>query len=149
MGGPGCPGSPGGPHGRPPREDDGSLSFLLLRCVHALHRSARQGDSQQRVLRILSWRDSMSQRELQDHLRVQPGSLSELLSKLEAKGLLTRERDESDKRRVTLRLTEEGRRTVDALPEPGDRDALFAVLTPEERNALRALLEKLVNEPAE
>ena len=147
------PGGPEGhrpphPHGPPPMEDDGSLTALFQRCAHTLFRPGPHGDSQRRVLRILSWRDEMSQRELQDHLRVQPGSLSELLSKLESKGLVVRERSGDDRRKVTLRLTEAGQEAAQAIPGPGDRDARFSALTQEEQDQLRALLRKLLDQSA-
>ena len=132
-----------------PFEDDDSLTALLLRCAHALRHPDGRGGSQGRVLRILSRWDGLSQRALQARLGVQPGSLSELVTKLEAKGLLTREQDGEDKRRVLLRLTEAGREAVNATPSPEERDARFAVLTQEERDALRALLGKLLERGGE
>ncbi|MBR3504548.1 MAG: MarR family transcriptional regulator [Clostridia bacterium] len=128
----------------PPFGEDDSLTGLLFRCAHAMRHSDGSGGSQERVLRILARWDGLSQRALQAELGVQPGSLSELISKLEAKGLLTRQPDGEDRRRVVLHLTEAGREAAEALPEPGTRDSRFAALTQEEQDTLRALLLKLI-----
>ena len=102
----------------------------------------RAGASQELVLRILDRLGGMDQRELRGQLRIQPGSLSELLSKLEQKGLIARERTEADRRRVTVSLTEEGRAAL----TPGDAaaDDPFAALSGEEQETLRTLLEKIL-----
>ena len=139
-----------GPHGghgprhahRPEFLADGSLRSLLIRAAQTMHHP-RAGASQELVLRILS-RGDMDQMALRGEMRIQPGSLSELLGKLEQKGLIERERAENDRRRVTVRLTEAGRAAL----TPGETaaDDPFAVLTEEEQATLRALLGKLLPE---
>ena len=66
-----------------------------------------------------------------------------VLKKLEAKGFVQRQRDEQDRRKVLLVLTEAGR--AHAKPSPGaqTQEQLFAALTEEEQQTLRKLLEKL------
>ena len=105
-------------------------------------RHPRAGASQELVLRILAREGAMDRRRLRAALRIQPGSLSELLGKLEQKGLIERERVETDRRRVTVRLTEAGASAV----VPGDETAPdpFAALSDEEQATLRTLLEKLL-----
>ena len=132
-----------GPHGhgeRPALEDD-SLRSLLIRAAQSMHHP-RAGASQELVLRILDREGSPDQQSLLRELRVRPGSLSELLGKLEQKGLIERERSESDRRRVIVRLTESGRQAL--TPGEAAADDPFAVLTGEEQTALRALLEKVL-----
>ena len=51
----------------------------------------------------------MSQQELGMHFDLKPGSLSEILSKLELNGLIERSRNPKDRRQLTIRLTETGR----------------------------------------
>ncbi|MBQ8955192.1 MAG: MarR family transcriptional regulator, partial [Clostridia bacterium] len=142
-----------GPHGHPERhgfhgpvpfEDDGSLSTLFFRCAHEMHRPDGRNASQGRVMRILSQHDGLSQRELQEGLGIRPGSLSELVTKLEDKGLLQREQDGEDKRRVLLHLTDAGRAAASEAPSPRERDSRFDVLTEQERDSLRAILTKLL-----
>lgn len=50
----------------------------------------------------------MTQRDLQFFSRIASGSLSELLAKLEAEGLITRLRSEADRRQLTITLTPAG-----------------------------------------
>jgi DNA-binding MarR family transcriptional regulator len=52
---------------------------------------------------------SVAQRELQSALGLTPATTSELLGRLESEGLLTRERDARDSRRLVVNLTPLGR----------------------------------------
>ena len=70
------------------------------------------------------------------HLGLRRNSVSELLARLEAKGLVARIRDERDQRRVLVWLTEPGRQVVSRLGQVLAPDLLagvMATLTPEER----------------
>ena len=161
-GGPGRPGPGGfgpggfGPGGMPPRRPDpqflkrrieeSDLMALLDMAGRMAQRRPQGGParSQSLILSILAGRDALSQRELQQMLGIQPGSLSELLSKLQAKGYLCREKGE-DRRGNLLRITESGRAaipTADDLPE----DDPFSALSVEEQNQLAVLLRKLLND---
>ena len=150
------------PHHRPvDYQNTEDLTILLRGCGHYLfHRSheiMRGGDrgrgrgvmggSQQQVLSILSKNGPMAQKDLLEMLMIQPGSLSELLSKLEEKGLLNRKEDENDRRKVILTLTEEGQNAVAGSAGESDQEGekdLFAVLNEEEKNSLKSLLKKLL-----
>ena len=129
-------------------EDHGNkddLEFLVRECGRFLHQRGyggprgNMGSSQAQVLSILREKGSVSQRDLQYELGIQPGSVSELLSKLESKGLLARSVNEQDRRRVMLELTEEGRQTA-----PEKTEDRFAVLNDEEKETLRGLLQKVL-----
>ena len=127
------------------REDE--LFGMLGKCGHYLFRRPGHGHGQKRVLKILSKQGTMSQRELQEVLNVQAGSLSELLGKLEARGYILREKDEEDKRKAVVCLTEEGREALGEDEAARSRDAeLFDVLSEEEQAQLKILLGKLLNE---
>ena len=117
------------------------LAHLLRRCSRVLYYHSEPGQQQHAVLRLLSAGDA-SPRQVQEALGIRPGSASELITKLEYKGLLTRRRRDADRRSVALSLTERGAealaRHIDC-PAP----ALLDALTPEEQEQLTALLEKL------
>ena len=136
----------GGPAPRPPRpeflEDPDSLSGLMHRCVHTLHHKSDRERGQKSALAMLYAWGEADQRTLQEAMGIQPGSVSELLSKLEAKGLITRERSEKDRRMVTVRLTDAGKEAAQAMP--ADRQDRFAALTQEEQEQLKGLLKKLL-----
>lgn len=150
-GGPGMPDVPGGlPPRRPDpaflkrRVDEGDLMELLDMAGRMVHRRPQGGPArgQALILSILAGRKALSQRELQQMLGIQPGSLSELLSKLESKGLLTREKAE-DRRGNLLRITDAG---LQALPQDEEvsEDDPFAPLTPEQQDQLSAMLRALL-----
>jgi DNA-binding MarR family transcriptional regulator len=124
--------------------DDGSLASLLHQCMHLLRHGEARGMGQGRILTILSQTDEISQRELQEHLGIQPGSLSEILGKLESRGQIHRSRDEQDKRKATLRITDAGRQALEAVSQSEQKDP-FAVLSAEEQETLRTLLNKVLN----
>ena len=134
------------PSGETPRERIGEagLPELISMAGRLMPRRPGHGSArgQALILSILAGREELSQRELQQMLGVQPGSMSEIVSKLEKKGFLTRERGE-DRRGNLLRITDEGRA---ALPEKvGDEDDdLFAALTDDERATLAKLLRALL-----
>lgn len=133
-------------HGRPREgmEGDDELSGLLGRCGHYLYHRPSRGRGQGRILKILASQDEMTQKELQEALAIQPGSASEIISKLEARGLLSRERDEEDKRRMVLKITDAGRAGAEAFSGEESGDGLYAALSEEEQSTLKELLNKLL-----
>ena len=125
--------------------ENGDLSELMHMSAHVLQHRPEAGAArgQGKVMTILADHGSISQRHLQDMLHIQPGSLSEILSKLEAKGLLTRTRGE-DRRGNLLSITEEGRRI--AAGEDSSASDLFSALSESEQYQLRTLLQKLLTD---
>lgn len=61
------------------------------------------------VMLVLWERDDISVTELGDRLMLDSGTLTPLLKRLESTGLLQRQRDTADERRVRLSLTRRGR----------------------------------------
>ncbi len=127
--------------------------ILLRACGHELHHGRRNSaDSQQRILRILAraaedGHTVVSQRRLQEMLHIQPGSMSEILTKLENKGFIRRERDEEDKRRVWIRLVGSPDPDPAAVVDKtaaGQRGTAFDVLSDEEKDSLVTILRKLL-----
>ncbi len=85
----------------------------------------------------------MSQSNVQEALGIRPGSASELISKLEDRGMLVRARDGADKRKILLSLTSAGlefdaAQTAEVLAER------YGALSGEEQETLIGLLEKLL-----
>lgn len=96
---------------------------------------------QQRVLRLLDEENGMTQKALTEKLGIQPGSVSELLGKLERAGLIEKQENESDRRTASLKLTDAGREKIADRPEA--KEPSFDALTAEEQQQLLVLLEKL------
>ena len=124
---------------------EADLAELIDMAGRLLRRRPQGGPAQGQalVLSILAGREALSQRQLQQMLGIQPGSLSELLSKLEAKGLIVREKAE-DRRGNLLRVTDAGREAGAAQPEADGTDP-FSPLTAEQQNQLASLLRALLN----
>ncbi len=127
-------------------KDKNEILVLMEQCGHFLHHRRGGKRGQGRILKILYKEGEMTQRELQDCLGIQSGSMSEIVLKLEGNGLICRERDEEDKRKINLRITEEGRRFFQEKHEAHiEQDKkLFDMLTKEEQEQLKALLTKVL-----
>ena len=77
-------------------ENSDDLSVLLGKCGHHVAKHSGSGRGQDKILCILAEEESISQRKLQEILDIKPGSISEILTKLENKGFLIREKSEAD-----------------------------------------------------
>ena len=122
---------------------DNSLGGLLDRCGYFFaHRIGSKKRGQDNVLTAIAQQPGITQKELAENLGIQPASVSELLMKLERKGLILREKDEHDRRSIRVRLTEDGQKlTEQPVEEVSDP---FRVLSAEEQAQLCSLLEKLL-----
>lgn len=119
------------------------LAHLLHACNRVLYYHSGPGQQQNAVLRLLAGGDA-TPRQVQEALGVRPGSASELITKLENKGLLTRRRRDADRRSVALSLTERGAETLARHIIDRPAQTLLDALPPEEQEQLAALLEKLL-----
>ncbi|MDL2272639.1 MarR family winged helix-turn-helix transcriptional regulator [Desulfovibrio sp. OttesenSCG-928-I05] len=120
---------------------------VMMCMARAHHQHGHAHHAQNHVLHILKRNGPTSQRDLMGMLRVRSASLSELLGKLERGGLITRERDQEDRRGYTLGLTAAGDAAACAGEEQrqSSMERFFTVLSPEEHEQLGGLLEKLVD----
>ena len=126
-------------------EHDGSLTDLLDRCGHYFaHRIGGSRRGQGNVITFLAQHPDVTQKELAQALGVIPASLSEVLMKLERKGLVERKKDEDDRRLVRVKLTEEGQKSLEQ-PDEILTDP-FQALTQEEQETLKQLLSKLLTD---
>lgn len=80
----------------------------LRRCGHFLYYRMGGRIGRKRILTFLSEHSDMLQKELQDVLQIQSGSLSEVIIKLESDGLVEKVRSKTDGRQWALRLTQAG-----------------------------------------
>lgn len=88
----------------------------------------------------------LSPSELADILGLTRGALSARLAGLEERGLIVREHELGDRRRVTVRLTEPGRHAVQTQLDGEDakEQRILAGLTDREKQVLANLLRKIV-----
>ena len=117
-------------------------------CGHYLHFHGGGRSGREPILcKLHRAGGSMSQLELGGQFELKAGSLSEILAKIEAAGLIERTRDPRDRRALTVRLTEAGMQEAQRAIEArrAFREQAFSNLTDEEQDELIALLEKIRN----
>ena len=112
---------------------------------HTIMRNSEGKGSQSRILIILLENKEVSQRALTKHLGIQPGSVSEVLKKLEDDGLINRLASEDDRRTSILSLTAEGEEAAKKALSHKDQlyNEMLEVLDEKDKQELLALLEKL------
>lgn len=100
------------------------------------------------VLRILVWQKPMSQQQLAQTLSVDRTTMVALLDALEAKNIVTRQPDPTDRRRNIVELTEPGRkvfRRADAAYQTAEKE-LLAPVDAATGEQLRKTLQQLLGE---
>ena len=97
------------------------------------------------VLEALMHLGPMGQVGLAGKLLTSPGNLVLVLDNLERRGLVSRARQESDRRSITVSLTDSGRSLIQELfPEHARTiGRIFSVLDPAEQENLRTMCRKL------
>ncbi len=91
---------------------------LVLRRFRPVYHAHDLTEQQWRVLRVIVERGTCSMQVLAEACCIHPPSLSRMIPKLLARGLLHRRADAHDQRRAEISITPDGRRFHDAiLPE--------------------------------
>ena len=98
------------------------------------------------AMMVLWEKHSVTVKELGEALYLDSGTLTPLLKKMEAKGLLTRRRSEQDERSLIVRLTEAGEALKEQAVSIPYQMASCVRLEPEEAKELYRLLYKLLKE---
>lgn len=95
---------------------DEFVCFAIYSASHAINRVYKPVLDQlgltypQYLAMVLLWeKDGQTVGEIGERLRLESNTLTPLLKRLQAAGLLTRERDVEDERQVRIRLTAKGR----------------------------------------
>ncbi len=86
-----------------------STSLLMTKVYKPLLQALNLTYPQYLAMLVLWENDGITVGELSQHLLTDPGSVTPLLKRLEAEGLLTRTRSSQDERVVELRVTDKGR----------------------------------------
>jgi DNA-binding MarR family transcriptional regulator len=138
------------PSAREVAEEVGRLYPAVYRRFKAPTRGVNGADVTPRmltVLRHLAGSGPLTVSEQAEHLGLTKATVSELVDRLAGKGLVTRMRDDRDRRRVFVWLTPDGQSRVTAHPQvlgPDDLTRAVEAMRPADRAALvrglRALL---------
>jgi DNA-binding MarR family transcriptional regulator len=135
------------------RSHSGLAEDLRISIARLSRRLRRQGHhsltiTQYAALAAVNQHNSMTPRELAEHEKVQPPSMTRVIAALEEQGLLARSPHPTDGRQVVLNATDRGRALVKE--ERRRKEAWLSQrlkeLTPEERAILRQagpILQKL------
>lgn len=135
------------------RSRAGLAAALRVSITRLSRRLRAQSDSSLSVTQLaalgaVSRHGALTPGELAEHEKVQPPSMTRVITALEGQGLLTRSPHPTDRRQVVLSLTEQGEKLLKE--ERRRREAWLAQrlgeLTPEERAILRQaapILERL------
>lgn len=133
-----------------PGEPEPTRADLIIRNFgffgHYLHCHGGGRSGREPILCLLHYMGGqMSQQELGMRFELKPGSLSEILAKMETSGVIERTRDPHDRRQLFVHLTQEGEQQAQrALKAREDfRSNAFTNLTTEEQDQLIELLSKV------
>ena len=96
------------------------------------------------AMMVLWEQGSTTVTELGNALYLDSGTLTPLLKKMEAKGLITRRRSEADERSLIVSLTEEGEALKDKALSVPHQMASCVCLEPQEAQELYRILYKLL-----
>ena len=101
---------------------------------------------QQRVLAALSRRDPMPQRDLLEEMGLARATLSELLTRLEEKGLIERSRSKADRRAINVSLTKKGKAASKKVVsiESDIADEAFAPLSAAQKGEMKSMLDAML-----
>lgn len=92
------------------KERDREIINLIRFSGRFLFDSTGGKSAQKIVLMKLHRYGNMSQKDLQNHMKIKSSSLSEIIKRMENNGILVKERDKDDQRVVLLSLTEKGKK---------------------------------------
>ncbi len=121
------------------------LAELMDHAAHYIRRGLSSRGSQGKILRILDRDGSMTQQQLQSRLDIKSSSMSEILTKLETSGFIVRKRDETDRRRCIIEITDAGRedQKEHAIARRRQMTSLYDGLDEEDQEEMIRILLKL------
>jgi MarR family 2-MHQ and catechol resistance regulon transcriptional repressor len=128
------------------------LWLVLARCHRTLSHIAERsivgaglGLTDFAALEALLHKGPLTSTEIQEKVLLASGSMTAAVDRLEKKGLIKRGPAPNDRRAKVLHLTPEGRRVVESAfsRHAGELESAMAVLNPNEKRQLYALLKKL------
>ncbi len=98
-----------------------------------------------RLLKIISEQPNTPTRVIADRLGMRTSSLNERLVRMEAEGVITRERDEKDQRVFVVNISPEGEAVLEGLHSERQKMSrvIEGILTEEEIDTLTKLADKL------
>ena len=131
---------------------DNQLCFALYACSHEVMRRYAPLLAEldltytQYIAMMALWEsEPLSMKELGERLKLDSGTLTPMLKKMEAKGLVSRCRDAADERRLVVTLTDEGRSLRESALRVPLEMSKCVDLEPDEAQELHRLLHKVLS----
>ncbi len=127
--------------------------ILVFRMINRQHLSRCANSNslknftigQGRILKLLTIKPEISQKELHGMLDISKQSLAETLSKLEKNGFIVREPSEEDRRVLIVKLTEEGKKEISTFEnEAVNSYNVFKDVSDEELKIFGNVLDKII-----
>lgn len=129
---------------------DNQLCFLVYACSRAMTNAYRPMLADlgltypQYLVMLVLWEEGeISVKQLGEKLYLDSGTLTPLLKRMEAAGLITRNRAKSDERSVVVHITPEGEKLKQKAISVPEKLFCRAGLTPEEYYLLRRQLSEM------
>ena len=119
---------------------------MLIRCARHLNHGKGRRPAQERILYLLRKHQTMTPKELQEQMETAQGSMSEILSKLEAQDFIVKQKNPDDARSIILSLSEKGKKTAEENHRlwRENEEKLLDALNDEEKETLKEICIKLL-----
>ncbi len=120
--------------------------FLLEKYAHYIFHRFFEKPGRDRALRVLYESGTITQKVFAEKMSIRPSSSSEILSKMESEGLITRTPHDEDKRNINVTLTEDGKKLAVEMIRKQTEAARMTMLSlsPEELTTLEEILNKII-----
>ena len=126
-----------------------TASRLITQCYHPLLAERGLTYPQYLVLLVLWDKDSQPVNDIAKRLLLETNTVTPLLKRMEAEGILTRTRSEEDARQMIVRLTQKGKGLQKKLlhvPETVGSSILCNSITPETLPELYEMLDAIIRQ---
>lgn len=129
------------------KDEKNELLMLMEKCGHFLYHRRGKKRSQGKILKMLLMNGEVTQKELQNYLGIQSGSISEIINKLESSKFILKEKDKEDKRKFKIKITNEGKDFFEENLKDNieEEEKLFDCLEENEQENLEFILSKLLD----
>ena len=130
-------------------EETFNVTESILRLVRVMRRRpmapGHHSHGVGKLLRVIAANPGATSRELAEMMDIRPSSLTELLNRLEERGIVVRARDENDLRVVRVAITELGQAEIKHHDEAKRQsiDSIADCLNPEEQKVFCELCDRL------
>ena len=124
-----------------------TASRLLTQAYHPLLSEHGLTYPQYLVLMVLWEQDAQPVNDIAKRLLLETNTVTPLLKRMEAEGILTRTQGKKDARQMIVKLTKKGRelqQQLTAVPETVGRAVLCKSITPETVPGLFAMLDEMI-----